>query len=85
MDIWVDGYIMLINALATYVVIIQGSVMYINRCSTIECPLYRYKICDGINHHKNCYEYETWNNMSEQARDSIVVEIYNKSKILKEE
>lgn len=76
---------MIPTALATYVVIIQGSVMYINRCSTIECPLYRYNICDGITRHKNCYDCKTWIGMSEQVRDSIVVEIYNRSKILKEE
>lgn len=74
----------IMEVLTTHAVIIQGSVMYINRCPSVECPLYRYKICDGGGH-KNCYDYETWSNMSEQVRDDIVMKIYNRSKMLKDE
>lgn len=63
---------MSLTALATKVVLIQGLSMYINKCGTIECPLFRCNICDGINNHRNCYDYNSWELFSDEIKDEII-------------
>lgn len=61
---------MLLEQSATKVVLIQGMSMYINKCSTIECPLFRYGICKNEGFWA-CFDYQSWNNMSEDTKDEI--------------